>query len=126
MKNELREKREELNLTLQDVADYVGVSAGTVSRWETGNINNMKRDKIAKLSEILQLNPSVITGWETVKIENEGNISEIVLRTEEMELIRELRKDEPLTIDSTVKILEYAKKIKEARGFGTQKGSENE
>jgi transcriptional regulator with XRE-family HTH domain len=43
MKNELRQKREELNLTLQDVADYVGVSAGTVSRWETGNINNMKR-----------------------------------------------------------------------------------
>ena len=115
-----------MNLTLQDVADYVGVSAGTVSRWETGNINNMKRDKIAKLSEILQLNPSVITGWETVKIENEGNISEIVLRTEEMELIRELRKDEPLTIDSTVKILEYAKKIKEARGFGTQKGSDEE
>ena len=43
-----------------------------------------------------------------------------------MELIRELRKDEPLTIDSTVKILEYAKKIKEARGFGTQKGSDEE
>ena len=106
MKNELRQKREELNLTLQDVADYVGVSAGTVSRWETGNINNMKRDKIAKLSEILKLNPSVITGWETVKIENDGNISEIVLRSEEMELIRELRKDEPLDIDTTVKILE--------------------
>lgn len=126
MKNEFRQKREELNLTLQDVADYVGVSAGTVSRWETGNINNMKRDKIAKLSEILKLNPSVITGWETAKIENDGNISEIVLRSEEMELIRELRKDEPLDIDTTVKILEFAKKIKEARGFGSKKGSENE
>ncbi len=124
MKNELRQKREELNLTLQDVADYVGVSAGTVSRWETGNINNMKRDKIAKLSEILKLNPSVITGWETVKIENDGNISEIVLRSEEMELIRELRKDEPLDIDTTVKILEFAKKIKEARGFGSPKGGD--
>lgn len=118
---DLRKKREELNLTLQEVADYVGVSAGTVSRWETGNINNMKRDKIAKLSEILKLNPSVITGWESAKIDNDGNISDIVLRTEEMELIRELRKDEPLNIDTTVKILEYAKRIKEARGYGKPK-----
>jgi hypothetical protein len=36
-----------------------------------------------------------------------------------------LRKDEPLDIDTTVKILEFAKKIKEARGFGSKKGSEN-
>lgn len=121
MNNILRIKREELGYTLQDVANYVGVSAGTVSRWETGDIANMKRDKIAKVSEILKINPSLITGWESVKINDGSNISEIVLRAEEMELIRELRKEEPLNIDSTVKVLELAKRIKEVRGYGAPK-----
>ena len=38
MDNFLRRRREELNLTLEEVADYVGVSTSTVSRWETGFI----------------------------------------------------------------------------------------
>ena len=121
MKNKLRYRREELGLTLQEVADYVGVSSGTVSRWETGNIANMKRDKIAKLSEVLKMNPSSITGWETVKLDNDGNISDFVIRSEELEFLLELRKDEPLTPNSIMKLLELAKKIKELRGYGEEK-----
>ena len=117
MRNDLKQRREELGLKLQDVADYVGVSAGTVSRWENGNISNMKRDKIAKLSEILKMNPSVITGWETVKLNNDGNVVDFVLRSEELEIIRELRKDEPLTTDSIIKLLDLSKSIKEERGY---------
>lgn len=59
----IKERRLELHLTLREVADSVGVSEGTVSRWESGDIANMRRDKIAKLAEVLRVSPAVIMGW---------------------------------------------------------------
>lgn len=56
------DRRTALNLTQRDVADYVGVSEATVSRWESGHIDNMRRDRIAKLAKILQISPLVIMG----------------------------------------------------------------
>ena len=63
----LRNRRLELHLTMKQIADAVGVSEGTVSRWESGDIDNMRRDKIAALSKVLHLDPRVIMGWEGVE-----------------------------------------------------------
>lgn len=60
----LKNRRLELDLTLKEVGDAVGVSESTVSRWEDGNIANMKRNRIAALAKILKLKPSIIMGWE--------------------------------------------------------------
>lgn len=54
----IKNRRIELGLTLLDVAKYVGVSEATVSRWESGDIANMKRDKISLLAEVLRIFPS--------------------------------------------------------------------
>lgn len=63
--NELiKQRRIELNLTQKEVADKVGVSEATVSRWESGNIANMGRDKIALLSKALEISPSTIAGYD--------------------------------------------------------------
>lgn len=62
-KDILKTRREALNLTLDDVGHHVGVSGATVSRWESGEIENIRRDKIAKLAEILQVTPSYLMGW---------------------------------------------------------------
>lgn len=62
-KDILKTQREALNLTLDDVGRYVGVSGATVSRWESGEIANIRRDKIAKLADILQVSPSYLMGW---------------------------------------------------------------
>lgn len=59
----IKQRRKELNLTMLQVAEYVGVSEGTISRWESGNIANMRRDRIAKLSQILQVRPAVLMGY---------------------------------------------------------------
>lgn len=63
-KDILKCRRKELNLSQKDIANYVGVSEATVSRWESGNIANMGRDKIALLSQILRISPSVIAGYD--------------------------------------------------------------
>lgn len=62
--NLLRERRLELGLTMLEVAQRVGVSEGTVSRWESGNIANMRRDKIVALANALDITPAAIMGWD--------------------------------------------------------------
>lgn len=55
--------RSALDITLETVGQYVGVGKSTVRKWENGTIKNMRRDKIKKLSEILQVSPGYIMGW---------------------------------------------------------------
>lgn len=55
--NKIKTRRQELGLTLEEVAQAVGVGRSTVRKWETGMIKNMGRDKIAKLAKILKLDP---------------------------------------------------------------------
>lgn len=75
MYNTLKERRLELGLTMLQVAQEVGVSEATVSRWESGDIANMRRDKIAKLAKALKLRPSTVMGIDdenTEKLHSEG------------------------------------------------------
>lgn len=65
VKDIIREKRLEKNLTMKELADLVGVSEATISRWESGDIENMKRDKIAAIVRVLGIPVEVIMGWET-------------------------------------------------------------
>lgn len=53
----LKLKRKEKGLTLEKVAQTVGVGKSTVSKWERGAILNMKKDKIDALSLILGIDP---------------------------------------------------------------------
>lgn len=77
VKDIIRMRRKSLGLTLEDVAEKVNVNASTVMRWESGDIDNMKRDKIASLAEVLKISPAVIMGWdapiETVKVTIDQN-----------------------------------------------------
>lgn len=54
----IHNQRKALHLTLEEVGKAVGVSKSTVKKWETGYISNMKRDKIALLANILQIDPT--------------------------------------------------------------------
>ena len=63
VKDIIRNRRAELGLTMKQLADKIGVSEGTISRWESGEIANMKRDKIVLLAEALMISPAMIMGW---------------------------------------------------------------
>ena len=94
MKNYLANRRKELGLTMKEVADSIGVSEATVSRWESGAIANMRRDRIAKYASILDVSPTFIMTGETESdepnaIDKENN--PIVLDDEALELLEELK-----------------------------------
>lgn len=56
-------------MTMKELADKVGVSEATISRWESGEIANMKRNYIVKLADALGTKPNAIMGWEDHKVE---------------------------------------------------------
>jgi len=60
----IKMRRLDLNMTMKELAIKVGVSEGTISRWESGDIENMKRDKIAALARALDVPPAVLMNWE--------------------------------------------------------------
>lgn len=78
---DLKQRRIELGLTMLDVAKLVGVSEATISRYESGNIKNMRRDRIEKYAKALKVSPS-----EFLDIE-EPKLKKIPYNAEGMELI---------------------------------------
>ena len=60
----IRDLRAKHGLTLEQVAQQVGVGRSTVRKWETGLIANMRRDKIEKLAKALHTTPGYLMGWE--------------------------------------------------------------
>lgn len=60
MSSYLADRRKELGLTMKQVAEAVGVSEATVSRWESGQIANMRRDRISTYAKVLQVRPTFI------------------------------------------------------------------
>lgn len=64
MARKIKELRQAKGLTLEQVANVVGVGKSTVRKWETGMIANMKRDKIASLAKALGTTPAYLMGWE--------------------------------------------------------------
>ena len=60
----IKNRREELGLTLQEVGEYIGVSKATVQRYESGEIKNLKLVTIERLTQVLKINPVYLMGWE--------------------------------------------------------------
>ena len=71
LKDILRNRRLELGLTMKQVADSVGVSEGTISKWESGNINSMRLDKAFAISKILSIDPRLLMGQDENEFESE-------------------------------------------------------
>jgi HTH-type transcriptional regulator, cell division transcriptional repressor len=73
MSDIIKKRRDELDLTLLDIAKKAGVSEATVQRYESGSIKNIRQDKIGKLAAALQLTPAQLLGWEEIQSEETKN-----------------------------------------------------
>lgn len=71
VKDLIKAKRMEQHLTLQDVANYVGVNKATVQKWESGKIDQMRGPHVAKLGNLLHIHPAVLMGWMTPEEANQ-------------------------------------------------------
>lgn len=99
IKDIIRKRREELSLTYEQLGNMIGVGKSTVRKWETGMIENMRRDNIVSLAKALNISPAVLMGWDESNIENN-----IELSTKEKTLIENFNK---LDAEDKSKVIDY-------------------
>ena len=58
----IKQRRKELGMSYQELADSTGISKSTLQRYETGSIKNIPLDKLDVLAEGLQTNALYILG----------------------------------------------------------------
>lgn len=109
----LKKKRLALGKTMKEVAEEVGVSETCISRWESGDISNMRRDRIAAYAKALQTSPLVVMGITTEELINEQNELSVLMedvrnRDELKELLliaRDASREQVVTISNMFKVM---------------------
>lgn len=67
----VKQLRLDHKLTMEVLAEKLGVSKSTIAKWENGYIENMRQDNIMKLSELFNVSPTYIMGYEEEPDEND-------------------------------------------------------
>ena len=65
IKDNIRQRRIEKGLTLEELGKAVGVSKQTIQRYETGQITTIPYDKILLLATALSVTPQALMGWDS-------------------------------------------------------------
>ena len=60
----MKQRRKEIGLSAEKVAESLGVSPATIYRYEKGDIEKVPVDIFAELAKILQTTPAYLMGWE--------------------------------------------------------------
>ena len=60
----MRTRRKELNIPAENIAEYLGISAATVYRYEKGDIEKVPGTILEPLAKILRTTPAYLMGWE--------------------------------------------------------------
>ena len=61
----IKQRRKELKLSADVVAEKLGVSRSTVFRYEKGDIEKVPTTILEKLAEVLKTTPAYLIGWES-------------------------------------------------------------
>ena len=67
MGKRIKQRREDLGLTLEELGRKLGVTKSTISKYERGEIKQIKRAHLEELSKILQCTPEWLMGFDNAK-----------------------------------------------------------
>lgn len=89
----IKDRRQELGYSFQDLANLTGMSKSTLQRYETGAIKNIPLDKLKVLASALEVAPEWIMGWaDDVRMNITYEKLEAVPTEEELRLLKAYRK----------------------------------
>ncbi|MDU1116417.1 MAG: helix-turn-helix domain-containing protein [Clostridium butyricum] len=60
----MKKRREELNLSYEDLSKRTGLGSSTLQRYETGAINRIPVDRFEILARGLEIQPYKLMGWD--------------------------------------------------------------
>lgn len=118
LKENIKNKRLELGLTLEEVAVKIGVKKPTLQRYESGVISNIPSDKIESLAEIFDVSPAYLMGWEDCKKESKSILNQNKLSEKEQLLLDNFNKLNDL---GKKKVINYTKDLTELNKYITTK-----
>lgn len=64
----IKNRREQLGFSYQDLADKTGLSKSTLQRYETGSIKNLPLNRLEDLANALHVSAAYLMGWEEVDL----------------------------------------------------------
>ncbi|WP_153721771.1 helix-turn-helix domain-containing protein [Sporosarcina cascadiensis] len=67
----IKERRLELGLTMQEIADKINVNKSTIQRYESGKISDIKTPIIESIANFLDVSPLWILGRTEIKVHSE-------------------------------------------------------
>ena len=103
----LRELRIERGLTQEEVGKIIGVQKAAIQKYEKGDVENMKRSSIQKLSDFYNVSPSYLMGLEEKKDSNLEEVLEVFKSRPELKILFNLTKDATKEeVEKAVKIIE--------------------
>lgn len=90
----IRDRREELHLSLQKVGNHVGVNRSTLCRWESGEIKGIKSSHIYRLCEILHLPVEALLDLNAKVTIEDANV--VIERNKVIECLNDIKNIEDL------------------------------
>ena len=96
--NRIRDRRHEIRLSQENVAERAGISANTVSRIEGGQ-SAMSIEIFIKMVQILEVDANALLGVSTLETEEDGQRQKLFYR------IRRLKRSEQTVVLRTVEAL---------------------
>ena len=92
MGSRIHEMRKSCHLSMEELGEKLGVGKGSISRWENGAVENIKRSHIAQMAQIFGCDPAWLMGLDnapnvTVTYQTPGHDCEPVTATVDFEPI---------------------------------------
>ena len=122
------EQRTKKGLTMEQLANLLGVQKSAVNKWEKGIVKNIKRPTILKMSEIFGCEPSYLMGFDQAiqdKWHNEvlssiqenisGMQNVVNLSDDEFVLIEDYRNSSEADKEAAKRLLAYASKMRDTQ-----------
>ena len=105
MRERLKSRRIDMGITLQEVADLIGVEKPTAQRYESGTIKKIDTLTVEKLAKAVRCSPAYLMGWQT-------EIQDIVKEDSNTHIENNLVKNyRSLNVEGQEKIIDYVDDI---------------
>ena len=73
MGERIKQLRQSKGLTQEELGEYIGVKKAAITKYEKGNVKNMKRSTIETLSKLFEVSPSYLMCLDEPKLDIHGN-----------------------------------------------------
>lgn len=94
----IKDRRKELNLSVDDIAEKLGKNRATIYRYESNDIENLPITILEPLSEALKTTPAYLMGWDDLPNTKTMNTPDNIIPQEALAIYDSIDDKEILTL----------------------------